>query len=46
MLYASDNAVPSYVPLAKRSRWRELWNLVYQQNIEKGEDEDAAVCNL
>lgn len=43
--YASDSDVPDYVHAPGQARWREVWNLVYQQNIEKGHDEDTAQCD-
>src|SRR3972149_1032000 len=31
MPYASDSEVPSYVPKGKRSKWRKIWNSVYEK---------------
>jgi len=40
--YDSNADVPSHVPEAKKSQWREIWNSAYKRAKDKGLDDKAA----
>jgi SPP1 gp7 family putative phage head morphogenesis protein len=42
MPYATDNAVPDYVPKKHRAQWRHVWNSTYDRAKEEGKDDKEA----